>query len=314
MLFWGLIFLIGFRAAVSITGGNVIDVGYAGVIGADHLAHGAPLYGAFPPDNEHGDTYGPVLYAAYVPFELLWPWHGEWDALPSAQAAATAFDLACIGLCWLLGRRLGGPRLGLVLAYLWAAYPFTLLTFASGSNDALVAALVLVALLVAGRPFARGGAVVLAGLAKFAPLALLPLFATYRHGWRGVLWTALGGVLAALLVLVWFDPGTFYDRTLGFQSGRTSPFSIWGLWGGLDALQLAVQLAAAGLAVVLAIVPRRRDLATLCALSAAVLIALELGVEHWFYLYLVWFVPLVWAALLSPPAPCPRAPCGERRR
>ena len=68
LLFWGLIFLVGFRVAVSVTGGNVIDVGYSGVIGADRITHGAPLYGAFPLDNEHGDTYGPVLYGTYVPW------------------------------------------------------------------------------------------------------------------------------------------------------------------------------------------------------------------------------------------------------
>jgi hypothetical protein len=30
-----------------------------------------------------------------------------------------------------------------------------------------------------------------------------------------------------------------------------------------------------------------------------VLIALQLGVTHWFYLYLVWFFPLVMLALLA---------------
>jgi hypothetical protein len=28
-------------------------------------------------------------------------------------------------------------------------------------------------------------------------------------------------------------------------------------------------------------------------------------VDHWFYLYLVWFVPLVWVALLSSPGAAP---------
>ena len=88
--------------------GNVIDVGYASVIGADRLAGGHELYGAFPPDNPRGDTYGPVAYAAYVPFELLFPWtSGTWDDLPAAHAAALAFDLGCALLLWRLGRRLG---------------------------------------------------------------------------------------------------------------------------------------------------------------------------------------------------------------
>ncbi len=48
-----------------------------GVIGADRIADGTRLYGNFPKDNEHGDTYGPVNYVAYVPFEQIWPWSGR---------------------------------------------------------------------------------------------------------------------------------------------------------------------------------------------------------------------------------------------
>ena len=57
-------------------------------VALEMMAAGAPLYGAFPPDNPHGDTYGPALYAAYVPFEQLFPWSGAWDDLPAAHAAA----------------------------------------------------------------------------------------------------------------------------------------------------------------------------------------------------------------------------------
>src|ERR1700712_5159316 len=63
------VFLVGFRVALNVTRSNVIDVGYAGVIGADRFADGRALYGAFPNDNQNGDTYGPAVYAAYVPFE-----------------------------------------------------------------------------------------------------------------------------------------------------------------------------------------------------------------------------------------------------
>jgi hypothetical protein len=59
------------------------------------------------------------------------------------------------------------------------------------------------------------------------------------------------------------------------------------------------QAFAVVLAIGLAFVPRRRDTAGLAALCAAVLIALQLGVTHWFYLYLVWFFPLVMLALLA---------------
>ena len=48
-----------------------------------------------------------------------------------------------------------------------------------------------------------------------------------------------------------------------------------------------------------ALAPRRRDLVGLAALTAAILIALQLGVTHWFYLYIPWFFPLVMIALLG---------------
>ncbi len=35
-------FLLGFRVALNIADSGVIDVGYAGVIGADHITHGRP--------------------------------------------------------------------------------------------------------------------------------------------------------------------------------------------------------------------------------------------------------------------------------
>ena len=179
---------------------------------------------------------------------------------------------------------------------MWAAYPFTLLVTASGSNDALVPLLVLAALLASARPVARGALAALAGLTKLAPLALAPLLVGRRPA------AVIAFVATVVLVVAPFDLRTLLDRTVGFQADRDSPFSIWGGAGGL---QLAVQLAAAALAIAVAFVPRRRDTATVAALAAAVLIAAQLGADHWFYLYLVWFAPLVWLALLRAPAAAP---------
>ena len=53
-------FLLAFRIALNIADSNVIDVGYAGVVGADHLDHRQPIWNNFPSDNDLGDTYGPV--------------------------------------------------------------------------------------------------------------------------------------------------------------------------------------------------------------------------------------------------------------
>jgi hypothetical protein len=313
------IFLVGFRVALNVTDSNVIDVGYAGVIGAQRIVHGKPLYGHYPSDNEHGDTYGPVNYEAYVPFEQLFGWSGTWDDLPAAHAAAILFDLLAIALLFLIGRRVRGPSLGVVLAYSWVSFPFTLFALESNSNDTLVAVLVLAAVLAAtyrsrlASPL-RGTFAALAGLTKFAPLALAPLFATHGLWERGdglrartrvrdlatfaVAFAAIAA-LASIPALRHDSLHTIYERTFAYQSDRESPFSVWGLYGGLGAWQGAVQIAAVVLAVGLAVIPRRADIAGLAAACAAVIVAAQLGIDHWFYLYIPWFFPLVMIALLG---------------
>jgi hypothetical protein len=311
----GVVFLVGFRVGLNVTDANVIDVGYAGVIGAQRIVDDRPLYGAYPSNNEHGDTYGPFNYEAYVPFEQAFGWSGAWDDLPAAHAAAIAFDLLALALLFLLGRRMRGPTLGIALAYAWAAYPFTLFALESNSNDTLVAALVLAALLAASYSSklalaGRGALAALAGLAKFAPLALAPLLAT--HGLRELpprrraqalglfaLAFAAAAALAAFPALRHDSLHTIYARTITYQANRGSPFSVWGLYGGLRGPQHVVEIAAIVLVLALAVLPRRGDLVGLAAACAAAIIAIQLGVEHWFYLYIPWFFPLVMLALLG---------------
>ena len=278
------------------------------MIGADRLADGDPLYGDWPKDNEHGDTYGPVAYWVYLPFEQLLPWSGKWDDLPAAHGAAITFDLLTLLLVFLTGRRIGGTSLGVVAAYAWAAFPFSLFALNTNSNDALVAALVVFAVLVAGRPVLRCATGALAALSKFAPAAILPVLATHdlagrplrEQAKRLALFVVSFAVVAAALLLVTVDDlKLMYERTIEFQSDRNAPFSVWGLYDW-ELGQKLVQGAAVILAVALALVPRRRDLAGLAALCAAVLIAVQLTTEYWFYLYVVWFFPLVMLALLAP--------------
>ena len=54
------------------------------------------------------------------------------------------------------------------------------------------------------------------------------------------------------------------------------------------------------LALVVAVVPRRKGPVELAALTAAVLVAFQLTLTHWFYLYLPWVVPFVLLWLLLP--------------
>ena len=316
------IVLLVFRVTVNVADSGVIDVGYAGTIGADRIAHGEPLYGEgeFPEDNRFGDTYGPVNYYAYLPFELALPWSGEWDELPSSHAAAIAFDLATVaglfafGLRHRPGRR--GRELGTVLAFGWLAYPYTAFALQSNSNDSLLAALLVWSLVVFARPVGRGVLLALAAMAKFAPLALIPLYAAGERGLLGrrraagarplvAFSVAFVAIAALMLAHPAIDPGlaTFWERTVKSQVERESPFSIWGLESGLRGVQLAVTALTVAFAAALAFVPRTRSVSAVAALAAAVVIAVELGADHWFYLYIPWFFGLLLIAL----ATCERA-------
>jgi hypothetical protein len=339
------VFLLGFRIGLNLEAPRgVIDVGLAGVVGADRILDGEAPYGNMPqrgtlkpcgPEDaegqvreriqtngrceaaiERGDTYGPVSYLAYVPAVAVFDWSGKWDSLPAAHATSIAFDLLAVLVLVLVGLRFGGGRLAVLLAFGWAAYPFTAYTLNANTNDAIMPVFLLVGFWLVTSDWARGSFVALAGWTKFGALLAAPLWATYpTYELRRVLRFAAafaGATLLAFSILL-LEPSllevvrTFWQRTIGFQSGRDSPFSIWG-WGQYHArgipdlgfLQPVVAASAVALAGVLAFVPRRKGPVELAALTAAVLVAFQLALTHWFYLYLPWVAPFVLLWLLLP--------------
>jgi len=315
------VFLLGFRITLNVLDSNVIDVGYAGVIGADRIADGEVLYdGRFPADNQRGDTYGPATYLAYVPFEQALPWSGRWDDLPAAHAAAVAFDLlVLIGLIVLALRLRPGPdgrSLAVVLAYAWLAYPYSLFAMASNSNDALVGAVAVWCLVLLARPAcsltraaAAGALAGVLALTKFAPVVVVPALArrlrdampvSARRRSLVAFVLAFAAALTAFLT-AFLPPGgpqALWERTLGYQGARDSPFSPWSSGVIEAAWPAALALAAAfALAPVLA----RGEVTTrrTAAFAAAALVGVQLAATHWSYLYVVWFAPLVLVALFE---------------
>jgi Glycosyltransferase family 87 len=299
------LFLMGFRVGLNMADSGVIDVGYASEVGAHRIAHGEPIYDNFPKDVSQGDTYGPVDYLAYVPFERIWPWSGTWNDLPAAHGAAVAFDVATFVLLILLGIRIrpgpAGRKLAATLAFGWAAYPYTDFALQSNSNDTLVAMLVVATLLVLARPAARGAMAALATFTKFAPVVLVPMLLTYNDSRRKQALFAISFLAVSLLVMLWpaIDPGlhTFYDRTIAYQAGRNSPFSVWGQVPSLEPVRIALLVLTGALSLFLAFYPRRKSLVQVAALGAALLISLQITMHHWFYLYIVWFYPLLLVAM-----------------
>ena len=90
-----------------------------------------------------------------------------------------------------------------------------------------------------------------------------------------------------------------WDRTLGFQLGRDSPFSIWGQEHWLDPAQDVGHRRCRGARAAVGVCPAGEVALQARALGAAVLLALQLALSHWFYLYVVWWFPLAFAALLA---------------
>jgi hypothetical protein len=305
----GCVVLVCARVVLNVADSQVIDIGVAGVVGADRIGHGEELYnGGFAPGiGIRGDVYGPFNYLAYVPFEAVFPWNGHWGDVAAAHAAAIAFDLlTALGLL-ALGRRLrpgaDGRTLGIALAFGWLAYPFTLYTMNANANDSLIAAIGVGAMLALASPGVRGAIAAAGSAAKFGPAAVAPLFATGtgERRWRSAIVFGIAfGAVSALLILPFLPDGGLrevYDRTLGYQASRSSPFSAWGLAPSLEFLRPVARAGAIALALAVALWPARKTPAQVAALAAAVLIAVQLGATHWFYFYVVWFLPLVLAAL-----------------
>ena len=260
------VFLAGFRIGLNIEDSNVIDVGYAGVIGAQRIAAGQSPYGHFPVEeslkacgaadaegeirdriqtngrcesaNPQGDTYGPVAYESYLPGYWIRGWSGKWDDLPAVHFTSIAFDLACLLGLALVGLRFGGPLLAGALPFAWAAYPFTQYVSSSNTNDALPAAFLIWGFWLVTSAWARGIFVALSSWTKFATLVVAPMWLTYPElKWRPRRLLAYAGgfalaTVAAFSILL-LEPSplhaahVFYDRTIKNQIDRESPFSLW---------------------------------------------------------------------------------------
>ena len=360
-------FLLGFRVGLNVQASNVIDVGYSGVVGAQRIATGQSPYGHFPTDdgrpcgdsrdaseprdflqtngrceasNGRGDTYGPVAYEAYLPGYALFGWDGRWEGatgarhLPAVHFTTLFWDALCLIGLVLVGWRFGGLRMAAVLAFAWAAYPFTQYASSSNTNDSIMPAFLLFGFWLLTVPAARGAFLALAGWTKFAALLLVPLWWRYgrdggRPARRDLAAFAAGfavATVAAFSVLI-LEPSplhaarVFAERTVGWQIGRESPFSLWG-WGQYHAagipdlgwLQRILEVGLLGAALALAWVPRRLTPLRLAALTGAVILGFEIVLTHWFYLYIPWFFPFVAIALLAPAAQPAAAPARSESR
>lgn len=316
ILLAGIAILVALRLFINIADSNVVDVGYSGVAGAHLIREGQTPYGNMPENNRNGDTYGPMNYLLYVPFERAMPWSGEWDSLPAAHAAAIFFDLAAVAGMFMAGRLLmenrgSGNRLGLALAYGWVAYPYTTFVQNCNVNDTIVAAFLIWGFVLIRKAPVGGALLGFATQIKFFPLILAPFWASFPlafKNWSRRFLFAAGFLLAISVTLpvIFLGDGTlatFWERSIMWQINRDSPFSIWGQYPERLALvQRLGQYMLVALALAAYFWPPRKTLVQMAAGSAALLVGFEIMQTHWFYLYIPWFFPLALIALLTRPA------------
>ena len=286
---------------------RVIDVGYAGVVGADLILDGTMPYGNMPADVGTGDTYGPLNYLLYAPFVLLFGFSGEWDFLPAAHAlTALVFVAGAVGM-FVSGWRLSGPKGAAALMFAWAVFPYTLYSANNNTNDIVVAAVSAVGLAAATSPLGRGASIAAGFAVKLYPIILAPLWMMHDGPKRRPIVDFILGGVGVVLLTFWVllldgrpleAARLFYEKTFAFQGVRETPWSIFSQVPALGFLQQPLLAAVVLLAFVVAVWPRRRTVRRLAAFSAALVIGFQLTTNYWFYPYVTWFEPFVFLALL----------------
>jgi hypothetical protein len=287
---------------------RVIDVGYAGVVGADLILHGTIPYGNMPADVGTGDTYGPLNYLLYAPFVLLFGFSGQWDFLPAAHALTAFVFVAGAVALFITGWRLSGPKGAAALTFAWAVFPYTLYSTNNNTNDIVVAAVSAVGLAAAASPVGRGAGVAAGFAVKLYPIILGPLWMMHDGARRRPIVDFLLGGLGVVLLTFWVvlldgrpveAARLLFEKTIAFQGARETPWTIFSQVPALGFLQQPLLAAVILLAFIVAVWPRKRTMRRLAAFSAALVIGFQLTTNYWFYPYVTWFEPFVFLALLT---------------
>ena len=245
---------------------NVIDVGCAGVIGAQRIVQDGEMpYGNLPEDdgaecgagrcqrrrprpdpdeqplrvvNGRGDTYGPISYMAYVPGYLAMGWTSSGIPARCALHALFLDGFALLGL-GAVGFRFGGARLGVTLRVRVGGVSVHQYVSSSNSNDAIMPAFLIWGFgsctsprlrAACSRAWPRGRSSPPSCSSRSGPRT------PRRRGGRGSSCSSSAASCSRPRIGFWIvflepDPlhaaRVFWDRTFGWQLSRPSPFSIW---------------------------------------------------------------------------------------
>ncbi len=234
---------------------------------------------------------GPETPTIYPPLAQL-AFRATWRALPSAVGFKLPFLLADVLVVFLLAgwiRSTGGRNFQLAI-YAWN--PLVVVEFAaSGHNDALaIAALILALLIIRRHPRVSTLALTAGALAKAFPAVLVPLWLR-RTGWRSAFWAAL---LAAACVWpyrsAWpkiLDVLAYYESR--WQNYHASLYAVFAWFSGSHDFAAGLGIGVVvGMALWLA--ARRADPVRAAYLLIGAILMLAPNGYSW---YFTWIVPLL---------------------
>lgn len=199
-------------------------------------------------------------------------------------------------------------RTGLGMAVIYLMTPYTIF-FSAEAMQLLPAALLVWAVALYQRPLAAGALLGLAAGVAYYPIFLLPLWISFY--WDKGARRCVAGVVAALvlsiasLVFTSPDAAAFWIQVRGM-------FAVWlpvmeglgGIWQlGWDAnYRLPIMVGFFVLCISFVFWPLKKDLSTLIAYTAAVMVAVQFW-HGWGLgggLYMAWYLPLALAAFFRP--------------
>jgi hypothetical protein len=232
---------------------------------------------------------------------------------PQVILSRVLASLAHLGMVFALigvGTRLfERPIAGLTVASCYLLSPYTRIALVD-SGQLLPAALIVTAVLLYTRPLASGALIGLAAGWMPACLGLLPLWAGFYRGLRGVRFLAMSAaVVLACAGLAWLIPGLAdWCRALGARSLAEAGLlpnveapPAGSFWTRIDpSYRLPILISYLAFVAVVSIWPAHKNVGQLIALSAAVLISSQFWYLDEGGTLILLYLPLVLLMMFRP--------------
>jgi hypothetical protein len=254
--------------------------------------------------SDSGELTGPASRLLATP---VVPLMGGAD-FAAARAMAFLSHLAVLFGLIAVGRwHFSDTNLGLAMGTMYLLLPVTAFDVTK-VNHLLPAALIVWAVAAHRQPTVAGGLLGLACGTLFFPVFLLPIWMAFYWG-RGAMKFGLalvltGAVLLGSLLLTSADSNGFYRQTMGsidwsmlkFQADEGVGF--WSLYN--PAYRIPVFATFVVLLVSLTIWPLKKNVETLLANSAAIIVATQFWYPDQGGIYVLWYLPLMLVVTFRP--------------